>query len=82
MILQGLAAQTVAIRLTNHTIQPMATVLKSLPIVRPIQFLKGLDLINVGQQTTVRNENPSLLQQPQNFLPTAALVARDPVPLK
>lgn len=82
MILQGLAAQMVAIRLTNHTIQPMATVLKSLPIVRPIQFLKGLDLINVGQQTTVRNENPSLLQQPKNCLPTAALVARDPVPLK
>lgn len=80
VIQQGLAPQTVAIWSANHTILPRTAILHS-PIVRPVSFLKGLDLI-------IRNGSANHCQRSELTPATAfcklpfcsRTAARDPSP--
>lgn len=76
VIQQGLAPQTVSTWSTNHTILPRTAILRS-PTVRPIPFLKGLDLI-------IRNGSANHCQRweiaPISFLSVAGTVAKDHLP--
>lgn len=83
-ILQSLAAQIVAVGPANHTVQPRTTILKSPPIVRPIQFWKraGFDHLKWASKLLSEMRPLSCYCKSIISLSAAAMVARDLSPPK